>query len=95
MDSASVTHVLPSSNVFAILDSSEATPDAVSIGSSRGPFTGMADLRGLRPSSEDRFAQVTCNLGDHGVPFPLQARPGAASIRSRRRVLLAGRLAST
>ena len=44
-----------------------------------GPFThkgfgtsGMGDFRGPRPSSEDRFAQATRNLGGRGVPFPAQ-----------------------
>ena len=97
-ESASVICVSPSSNVFAILNSSEATPDAVSVGSGRGPFTGMADLQGPRPSSEDRFAQATRNLGDRGVPFPLRLGPvqhPSDLALLPRRVLLAGRLAST
>jgi translation initiation factor 4G len=49
------------------------------VGPGGGPFTGksfgaggMGDFRGPRPSSEDRFAQATRNLGGRGVPFPAQ-----------------------
>jgi len=52
------------------------------VGPSGGPFTGksfgaggMGDFRGPRPSSEDRFAQATRNLGGRGVPFPAQPMP--------------------